>query len=226
MKPNIKYILTDIEGTTTSVSFVYDVLFPYFREHVADLLSITSSEVSIALEDAKLLHEQETGISGLDDAALLDLILSWSLDDRKVTPLKTLQGILWKNAYESGAIKAHVYDDVPLALSKWLTAGIQLAVFSSGSVAAQKLLFKYANQGDLSSFFSAYFDTTSGSKRDAGTYSLIAEKLGCEPQELLFLSDIQEELVAASTAGCDTIQLVRPGNFATWHHAVNDFSQI
>ena len=226
MKPNIKYILTDIEGTTTSVSFVYDVLFPYFREHVADLLSITSSEVSIALEDAKLLHEQETGISGLDDAALLDLILSWSLDDRKVTPLKSLQGILWKNAYESGAIKAHVYDDVPLALSKWLTAGIQLAVFSSGSVAAQKLLFKYANQGDLSSFFSAYFDTTSGSKRDAGTYSLIAEKLGCEPQELLFLSDIQEELVAASTAGCDTIQLVRPGNFATWHHAVNDFSQI
>ena len=226
MKSNIKYILTDIEGTTTSVSFVYDVLFPYFREHVADLLSITSSEVSIALEDAKLLHEQETGISGLDDAALLDVILSWSLDDRKVTPLKTLQGILWKNAYESGAIKAHVYDDVPLALSKWLTAGIQLAVFSSGSVAAQKLLFKYANQGDLSSFFSAYFDTTSGSKRDAVTYSIIAEKLGCEPQELLFLSDIQEELVAASTAGCDTIQLVRPGNFATWHHAVNDFSQI
>ena len=148
------------------------------------------------------------------------------MDDRKVTPLKTLQGILWKNAYESGAIKAHVYDDVPLALSKWLTAGIQLAVFSSGSVAAQKLLFKYANQGDLSSFFSAYFDTTSGSKRDAVTYSIIAEKLGCEPQELLFLSDIQEELVAASTAGCDTIQLVRPGNFATWDHAVNDFSQI
>ena len=226
MKPNIKYILTDIEGTTTSVSFVYDVLFPYFREHVVDLLSITSSEVTNAFRDARLLHEQETGISGLDDAALLDLILCWSLDDRKVTPLKTLQGILWKNAYESGAIKAHVYDDVPLALSKWLTAGIQLAVFSSGSVAAQKLLFKYANQGDLSSFFSAYFDTTSGSKRDAGTYSLIAEKLGCEPQELLFLSDIQEELVAASTAGCDTIQLVRPGNFATWHHAVNDFSQI
>lgn len=226
MKPNIKYILTDIEGTTTSVSFVYDVLFPYFREHVADLLSITSSEVTNAFQDARLLHEQETGISGLDDAALLDVILSWSLDDRKVTPLKTLQGILWKNAYESGAIKAHVYDDVPLALSKWLTAGIQLAVFSSGSVAAQKLLFKYANQGDLSSFFSAYFDTTSGSKRDAGTYSIIAEKLGCEPQELLFLSDIQEELVAASTAGCDTIQLVRPGNFATWHHAVNDFSQI
>ena len=226
MKPNIKYILTDIEGTTTSVSFVYDVLFPYFREHVVDLLSITSSEVTHAFRDARLLHEQETGISGLDDAALLDLILCWSLDDRKVTPLKTLQGILWKNAYESGAIKAHVYDDVPLALSKWLTAGIQLAVFSSGSVAAQKLLFKYANQGDLSSFFSAYFDTTSGSKRDAGTYSLIAEKLGCEPQELLFLSDIQEELVAASTAGCDTIQLVRPGNFATWHHAVNDFSQI
>ncbi len=226
MKPNIKYILTDIEGTTTSVSFVYDVLFPYFREHVKDLLAISTTEVATALKDARLLHEQETGISGLDDAALLDLILSWSLDDRKVTPLKSLQGILWKNAYESGAIKAHVYDDVPLALSKWLTAGIQLAVFSSGSVAAQKLLFKYANQGDLSSFFSAYFDTTSGSKRDAGTYSLIAEKLGCEPQELLFLSDIQEELVAASTAGCDTIQLVRPGNFATWHHAVNDFSQI
>lgn len=226
MKPNIKCILTDIEGTTTSVSFVYDVLFPYFREHAVDLFSISSSEVSSALQDARLLHEQETGISGLDDQALLDLILSWSLEDRKVTPLKTLQGILWKSAYESGAIKAHVYDDVPLALSKWSTAGIQLAVFSSGSIAAQKLLFKYANQGDLSSFFSAYFDTTSGSKRDSKTYSLIAQKLGCEPQELLFLSDIQAELEAALNAGCATIQLVRPGNIATWHHAVNDFSQI
>jgi len=226
VKPNIKCILTDIEGTTTSVSFVYDVLFPYFREHAVDLFSISSSEVSSALQDARLLHEQETGISGLDDQALLDLILSWSLEDRKVTPLKTLQGILWKSAYESGAIKAHVYDDVPLALSKWSTAGIQLAVFSSGSIAAQKLLFKYANQGDLSSFFSAYFDTTSGSKRDSKTYSLIAQKLGCEPQELLFLSDIQAELEAALNAGCATIQLVRPGNIATWHHAVNDFSQI
>ena len=226
MKPNIKCILTDIEGTTTSVSFVYDVLFPYFREHVVDLLSISSSEITHALQDVRLLHEQETGISGLDDQALLDLILSWSLEDRKVTPLKTLQGILWKSAYESGAIKAHVYDDVPLALSKWSTAGIQLAVFSSGSIAAQKLLFKYANQGDLSAFFSAYFDTTSGSKRDSKTYSLIAQKLGCEPQELLFLSDIQAELEAALNAGCATIQLVRPGNIATWHHAVNDFSQI
>jgi len=226
VKPNIKCILTDIEGTTTSVSFVYDVLFPYFREHAVDLFSISSSEVSSALLDVRLLHEQETGISGLDDQALLDLILSWSLEDRKVTPLKTLQGILWKSAYESGAIKAHVYDDVPLALSKWSTAGIQLAVFSSGSIAAQKLLFKYANQGDLSSFFSAYFDTTSGSKRDSKTYSLIAQKLGCEPQELLFLSDIQAELEAALNAGCATIQLVRPGNIATWHHAVNDFSQI
>lgn len=226
MKPSIKFILTDIEGTTTSVSFVYDVLFPYFREHVAELFSISSIEVANAFHDARLLHEQETGISGLDDAALLDLIFSWSLDDRKVTPLKTLQGILWKNAYESGDIQAHVYDDVPLALSKWSTAGIQLAVFSSGSIAAQKLLFKYTNQGDLSSFFSAYFDTTSGSKSDAGTYSIIAEKLGCEPKEILFLSDIQKELVAATTAGFDTIQLVRPGNFATWHRAVNDFSQI
>ena len=113
-----------------------------------------------------------------------------------------------------------------ISVGNLLSNCIFQSVFSSGSIAAQKLLFKYANQGDLSSFFSAYFDTTSGSKRDSETYSLITKKLGCQPQELLFLSDIQAELEAASNAGCDTIQLVRPGNIATWHHAVNDFSQI
>jgi enolase-phosphatase E1 len=140
--------------------------------------------------------------------------------------LKTLQGILWEEGYKSGEIKGHVYADVAPNLTKWKTQGIQMGVFSSGSVAAQKLIFGYSEQGDLTPNFTTYFDTKTGGKREIDTYAKISNELKIQPKNILFLSDIKEELVAADTAGFQTIQLVREGNTADWKNTANNFSEI
>lgn len=224
---NVKYILTDIEGTTTSVKFVYDVLFPYFRSHIGELKGRMTQEdvqkafrqtveLAVSLENKKL--------SSVDD--IINTLYRWSEEDRKITPLKTLQGILWKNGYESGEIKGHVYEDVAPALKDWHEQGIELGVFSSGSIAAQKLIFGFSEAGDLTRFFSHYFDTTTGGKREMETYPKIASAVNLNPSEILFLSDIVEELQAADAAGFQTVQLVRPGTEAKWERTISDFSQI
>lgn len=224
---NVKYILTDIEGTTTSVKFVYDVLFPYFREHIGELKNLTQlPEVQKAFKRTVELSNELEGkrLHSPDD--IINTLMRWSLEDRKITPLKTLQGILWKKGYESGEIKGHVYPEVAESLYKWKDHGVELGVFSSGSVSAQKLIFGYSEAGDLTPYFSNYFDTETGGKRETETYSTIAEELNIEPKEILFLSDIVEELEAAQKAGLQTLQLVRPGTEANWHQTVNDFSEI
>lgn len=224
---NVRYILTDIEGTTTSVSFVYDVLFPYFRKHIGELREMTTQEevqkafkqtveLAASLENKKL--------NSVDD--IINTLYRWSEEDRKITPLKTVQGILWKKGYESGEIKGHVYNDVQTALEKWKSAGIKLGVFSSGSIAAQKLIFGYSEAGDLTPFFSNYFDTTTGGKREAETYPKIASVLDLPASQILFLSDIVEELEAADQSGMQTLQLVRPGTTENWPRTVSDFLQI
>lgn len=223
----IKYILTDIEGTTSSVSFVYDVLFPYFRRHIWKLTQmIAEKEVSDAFEQVIDEVYETEGVLLLSNNDIIDKLLEWSESDRKITSLKTLQGILWKTAYENGTIKGHVYADVPKALHRWKAKDIQMGVFSSGSIAAQRLIFRYSEAGDLTSFFSHYFDTTTGGKRESTTYQLISSVIKIEPKNCLFLSDVTAELEAAKEAGFQTIQLVRPGTEANWEHTAENFDTI
>jgi enolase-phosphatase E1 len=227
MKSNVKFILTDIEGTTTSVQFVYDVLFPYFRENINHLKDLTSNtEVQQAFKKTVELSNELEGKKLQSVEEIIATLLRWSIEDRKITPLKTVQGILWKEGYENGQIKGHVYQDVPEALKCWNDQGLKMGVFSSGSIAAQKLLFGFSEFGDLTPFFSAYFDTTTGGKREIETYRSIASQLSLKASEILFLSDIIEELEAAKEAGFEAIQLVRPGTQKAWPESVEDFSQI
>lgn len=224
---NVDFILTDIEGTTTSISFVYEVLFPYFRENISKLTTmIHIDEVAEAFQQTAVIIEQEEGKVVTDHDALIATLLKWSLEDRKIKPLKTVQGFLWRTGYESGEILGHVYPDVSVALETWKKAGLQMGVFSSGSVAAQKLIFGFSELGDLTPFFSAYFDINTGGKRDAETYEIIAKNISISNEHILFLSDIVEELVAADEAGFQTIQLVREGNTVNWKSHVRDFSEI
>ena len=150
----------------------------------------------------------------------------WSVEDRKITPLKTLQGVLWDTGYRNGSLKGHVYADVPQRLKTWKESGLQLAVFSSGSVPAQKLIFGFSVAGDLTPYFSAYFDTKTGGKRETATYTKIAESMQVAPNEILFLSDIKEELEAAKESGLQTIQLLREDKQAEWPFTAVDFEHI
>jgi enolase-phosphatase E1 len=223
----VKYVLTDIEGTTTSVKFVYDQLFPYFRSHIGDLKSmIQLPDVQEAFrQTVKLSLDLESRkIHSVDE--IINTLYRWSEEDRKITPLKSVQGILWEDGYKKGELKGHVYTDVLPALELWQTHGIQMGVFSSGSIAAQKLIFGYSELGDLTPFFSHYFDTTTGGKKETETYPKIADAIGFQPSEIIFLSDITDELVAADAAGFQTVQLVRPGTEANWKCTVKDFSEI
>lgn len=222
----VAWILTDIEGTTTDVSFVYNTLFPYFLENLERLEFDASPEVDVVLKQTADFIAAETGEVGLSRIELLERLKIWAREDRKVTPLKELQGIVWKEGFESGALLGHVYPEVKEALVRWSQKGISMAIFSSGSVAAQKLLFKYSTSGDLSAFFKAHFDTKTGMKRDAATYARIADLLRTSPSKVLFLSDIKEELEAASSAGMHTVQLLRPGTAKGWNLTAQDFSQI
>lgn len=223
----IEYILTDIEGTTTSVSFVYDVLFPYFQEHILELKNMTNLEsVDSAMNETKEIVFSEERIQLETSEQIIQKLDSWCKEDRKITPLKTLQGILWKIGYETGELKGHVYEDVPITLEKWHTLGLKMGVFSSGSIEAQKLIFGYSEKGDLRRFFSNYFDTKTGMKQDCETYVKIAHELKLNPGKILFLSDIVQELEAAQKAGFQTIQLVRPGTKKEWENSVTEFTEI
>ena len=222
----IQWILTDIEGTTTEVSFVYDILFPYFRAHMDEWKTVDSAPMNDVLEQTRLIVLEEQAINLTSNEALFEQLRQWSIEDRKVTPLKTFQGMVWEQGFKSGAIKGHIYPDVKPAIERWTAMGMKLAIFSSGSIAAQKQLFGFSTEGDLTPYFSAYFDTTTGMKRDEQTYQLIAQQLQASANSVLFLSDISQELEAANAAGIRTLQLVRPGTQANWSWCVADFSEI
>ncbi len=222
-----KYIITDIEGTTTSISFVYDVLFPYFRDNIEMLNDMLDNEiVKQSISDTQALIKHESG-QNINIRESIQQLKEWSLEDKKVGPLKSIQGVLWEKGYNNGEIKGHVYDDVPIKLQEWKNNGINLGVYSSGSVKAQKLLFGHSIFGDLNPVFSFNFDLNIGQKREGSSYRKIAETLNTKPDTILFLSDIVEELDAAKSAGLKTIQLVRPGTIAcTNHTTVYSFSEI
>lgn len=222
----IQWILTDIEGTTTEISFVYNVLFPFFREHLSAWENNNSLEVDKILLETQELISLETGRSDLSRTELFNQLRTWSIEDRKVSPLKELQGMVWKQGFDSGELKGHVYSDVRPSLERWQSQGINLAVFSSGSITAQKQLFGHSIDGDLTPFFQYYFDTKTGAKREADTYRIISKILGGFPPTILFLSDVVEELMAAEQAGFKTIQLLRPGTAAGWPTTAENFNEI
>jgi enolase-phosphatase E1 len=202
----IKAVVTDIEGTTTSLSFVKDVLFPYAREKLADFVRTNAGnpQVQRILDDAR----RETG-AALSNEALIVQMIAWIDADRKITPLKALQGLIWEDGYDQGAFIGHVYADAAQCLKKWQEHGIALYVYSSGSVQAQRLLFGHTAYGDLTPLFNGFFDTLIGGKKESASYRRIAEEIGLSPKTILFLSDIEEELDAAKAVGFDTCWLVR-----------------
>ncbi|MNU86602.1 Enolase-phosphatase E1 [compost metagenome] len=222
-----RYILTDIEGTTSSISFVAEELFPYFRNNISSLLTLKENPiVKEAFEQTVQLAKSEDGEILSTDAEIIEKLHQWSVEDRKITPLKTLQGVLWDKGYKDGTLKGHVYPEVAACLKKWKENRINLGVFSSGSVPAQKLIFGYSVSGDLTPCFSDYFDTNTGGKRESETYAEIAAILNLNPAEILFLSDIVEELQAADSNGFQTIQLVRPGTEQAWDAFAHSFEEI
>jgi enolase-phosphatase E1 len=223
----IHAILTDIEGTTSSISFVKDVLFPYARERLPAFV-VTHADTP---EVRHWLHEvaREAGLVSAGEQEIIDLLVRWIDEDRKSTALKALQGMIWLEGYRDSDFRAHIYPDAARCLHKWAAAGIALYVYSSGSVAAQKLLFAHTEEGDLSPVFSGYFDTETGPKRSRASYARIAEVIDRNPAEILFLSDIVEELDAAREAGLRTALVARSGveaSLASSHPVVADFEAI
>jgi enolase-phosphatase E1 len=223
----IQAILTDIEGTTSSIRFVKDVLFPYARERLPAFVATHADDADVR----HWLHEaaKEADLVSATQQEIIELLTGWIDADRKSTALKALQGMIWKDGYEEGEYRAHVYPEVPGRLRAWRSKGTPIYVYSSGSVPAQKLFFAHTEAGDLTPLFSGYFDTEIGAKRDAASYRRIAGEIGVPPGEILFLSDIVEELDAAREAGFETTLLARapavcPRQSA--HRCVADFDAI
>jgi enolase-phosphatase E1 len=221
---SIKAIVTDIEGTTSAVSFVFDVLFPYAAKHLPDFVRQNAERADVAEQlDAV---RRDSNVPQADVERVVEILLSWIEEDRKATPLKALQGMVWAQGYHAGQLKGHVYPDAVEALQRWHAAGYQLFVYSSGSIQAQKLIFGCSEAGDLTPLFSGYFDTTSGPKREAQSYTNIQQAIGVAPEEILFLSDIVEELDAAQAAGLQTCGLAREGGELGNHITVDTFTGI
>ncbi len=182
----IRAVVTDIEGTTSSLSFVKDVLFPYARKHIAKFLEQHRSEPQVLHQLDEVRRMAGKSLSDEEVAAELE---RWIREDRKATPLKTLQGMIWEAGFRGGRFQGHVYEDAVRRLREWRARGIRLYVFSSGSVQAQKLLFGHSAHGDLTPLFSGYFDTTLGPKREPESYRAIAHIIGQPLSETLFLSE-------------------------------------
>jgi len=206
----IRTILTDIEGTTSSISFVRDVLFPYAARELPRFIRAHASDPAVR----ELIRESaaEAGLDEHDLDAVIARLLQWIEEDRKFTPLKALQGMVWESGYASGDYRAHVYEDAWRNLKRWSEEGYRLYVYSSGSVQAQRLFFHYSEHGDLLPLFSGHYDTGIGGKKDPASYQAIVNDLASDPAEILFLSDVREELDAAHQAGLHTCWLLRPGD--------------
>ena len=207
----MKIILTDIEGTTSSISFVKDVLFPYARRELPNFVRTHS-------HDSKVRHwldqvQLELGSEFFNDEHLIETLINWIDGDRKHTALKALQGMIWVAGYRDGNYAAHIYEDAVDMLKQWHESGHRIYVYSSGSVPSQKLFFGHSAAGDLTSLFSGYFDTEMGGKREAESYRRIANAIGTEPSNIIFLSDIVEELDAAREANMNTILLDRLNDY-------------
>jgi enolase-phosphatase E1 len=224
-------ILTDIEGTTSSISFVKDVLFPYARRALPDFVRAHGQEPQVR----RWLDAVATECGGIcSDAVIVETLQGWIDQDRKHTALKALQGMIWETGYREGAYRAHFYPEVADVLRGWHAAGLPLYVYSSGSVPAQKQFFGYSEAGDLLDLVSGWFDTEVGGKREVASYRAIVAALGVPAERIVFLSDVVEELDAAREAGLQTRLLdrredypqPRTGAATHGHERVENFQQI
>jgi enolase-phosphatase E1 len=216
---NIQAILLDIEGTTTPISFVHDVLFPYSRTNISSYLKQYANSPDLLSDLTLLGKEYALDLKqGKQPPPLVEPYVYWLIDqDRKSTALKSLQGKIWKQGYVDGSLKAPLFPDVVPAMDRWRKSGIQIAIFSSGSVLAQKLLFQHTDAGDITSYIQGFFDTGVGKKIESRSYKGIAAELGFLPSEILFISDVTSELEAASSAEMNTLLCIRPGNSIQTH---------
>jgi enolase-phosphatase E1 len=236
-------ILLDIEGTTTPIAFVHDVLFSYARENLESHLREHSDSADLRDDIAKLRGEHAVDLrQGLHPPVLVEDTreaqidslagyASWLIDrDRKSTGLKSLQGKIWRQGYLEGTLKAQIFPDVPTALERWHRAGLTVSIFSSGSVLAQELLFAHTEAGDLTPYIDGFFDTTIGPKVEAESYHNIAKALRLLPIEVLFISDVSNELAAAEDAGMQTLLCFRTGNQpqenAERYQSIGSFDEI
>ncbi|MGE3851180.1 MAG: acireductone synthase [Planctomycetota bacterium] len=226
--PRVTAILTDIEGTTSSISFVKDVLFPYAATHLADYVNahLADDAVQQQLAAARELADEPDA----DTARTIAILRQWIAEDRKATPLKALQGLIWDAGYRNGDYRAHIYEDAWRVMKGWHEERkLPLFVYSSGSILAQKLFFGFSERGDLTPWFHGWFDTTSGPKQSADSYRTILQSLPAPAGEVLFLSDIRAELDAAKAAGMQTTWLVRDDSQpldSSVHRAVRTFDAI
>lgn len=240
---SIAALLLDIEGTTTPIDFVYNVLFPYARAHVKDYLAAHLSLPAVQADIAGLLDENaEDARRGLDPPVLegsaehaslnsVEAYVQWLMDqDRKTTPLKSLQGKIWDEGYRRGELHSQVFEDVPPALTRWREQAKKICIYSSGSVLAQKLLFANTEAGDLTPFINGYFDTNIGAKKDPQSYRRIVGDLKVEASEVVFISDVSDELDAAAAAGLQTLLCIRPGNHpqppTSTHAIIKTFDEV
>lgn len=227
----VRAILLDIEGTTTPIDFVFKVLFPYARSQTERFLERYGSSPDVLEDLDGLRHEHlrdtRQGSSPPDlkdphEPTSFVAYVDWLIErDRKFTPLKSLQGKIWAEGYANGDLCSQVFNDVPPALKRWQGQNRAIAIFSSGSVLAQKLLFSHTTAGDLTRFLSAYFDTTIGTKTDPASYEKIAKMLERSPAEIVFISDVVSELDGAEAAGLRAVLCKRPGNHPQPENAHN-----
>jgi len=233
----VRGILLDIEGTTTPIAFVHDVLFSYARTHASEFLrkNIFSDEVradvSMLYEEHAIdvVEEREPPVL-TEEIESLSAYVEWLIEqDRKSTGLKSLQGKIWKQGYLDGSLKSQVFQDVAPAFERWHAAGLTVNIFSSGSVLAQQLLFAHTEAGNLTRFIDKYFDTNTGKKGDAESYRRIAAEMALNASEIVFISDVVDELDAAEEGGMKTLLSVRPGNLVqppTRHRAIDSFEEV
>ena len=238
----VRGIVLDIEGTTTPISFVYDVLFPYARARVAGYLKRSATAPGVRADVHRLCEEHTADVARgsapppwvdeppdrrLESAAAY---VCWLMEqDRKSTGLKSVQGRIYEEGYRAGHLRSRFFDDVPPALERWARCGLDVRIFSSGSALAQQLLFAHGEAGDLTRFLRGYFDTTTGPKTDPASYRRIAEAMRLAPAEILFISDVTAELDAAAAAGMQAALCVRLGNPPQPHHphsTIHAFSEI
>jgi len=224
----IRAILLDIEGATTPIAFVHEVLFPYARDHAKEFLASNADAEDIA----RLREEHAADVNnGEQPPEELAAYVEWLIArDRKSTGLKSLQGKIWRQGYLDGTLKSQVYEDVAPAFARWRARGLSINIFSSGSVLAQQLLFAHTDAGDLTKFIDQYFDTNVGKKGDVASYRKIADALNRSPSEVMFISDVVTELEAAHEAGMQVLLSIRPGNppqkSAEKYQAIHNFQDI
>lgn len=224
----LKCILMDIEGTTSAIDFVHKVLFPYASQKLQSF--ILSHIHDPPIQDILFKAASALNINDLNEETIPDLVKglkSWIDQDLKHPALKALQGYIWEAGYKQQDYTGHIYDDVLPNWQLWRTRNLKLAIYSSGSIKAQKLLYQHTEYGDLTAYLSAYFDTTTGPKKQQASYKKIADILELNTEEILFLSDAEQELSAAQEAGMQTIQIVRPGTPSSEKFATaSDFNAI